>query len=201
MNRLLFILLGAVLLVGIGCTPKTPEPPAKTPPPEAPGSVPLPTRVQPLRDLPMETEIADMADEERAAMLTEYMQDHDMISAPAIAPSAPEGASLKSGAFQMRYHSVSGGAAIIKEGDRYKLVLSSDFVTDAGPDLRVVATSHNRPWTSEDLHQEPYAELGPLQGTSGAQVYDLGPLNPDDVKSVAIYCKPFQVVFGWATLE
>lgn len=189
------------MLVGFGCTPKAPEAPAKTAPPQAPGSVPLPTRVQPLRDLPQDERIEEMDDEERAAALSEYMGTHDMISAPALPMEEPEGTSLKAGAFQNRYHEVNGGAVIIQEGDRYKLVLSSDFATDGGPDLRVVVTSHERPWTSEELHQEPYAELGPLQGTSGMQVYDLGPLNPDDVKSVAIYCKPFQVVFGWAALE
>ena len=55
--------------------------------------------------------------------------------------------------------------------------------------------------TAEDLHAAKYADLGPLQGTSGAQIYDLGPFTAADVKSIVIFSNPFQVIFGEAALQ
>jgi hypothetical protein len=201
MKRLLALALISVAMFGFGCTPKTPEAPAKTAPPEAPTNVPLPTRVQPLRDLPDEKSVSEMTDDARAAALVTYMESHDLVSAPALPITSPSGTPEKTGAFQSHHQDVTGGAVITKDGDRFKLILSSDFVTTAGPDLRVVATSNTEPRTSEGAFQAPSADLGRLQGTSGAQIYDLGSLALEDVQAVAIYSDPFQVILGWAPLN
>ena len=203
MKRLMIVTCLALTALGAGCnsTDRTAALQQKGPPPAAPDHVPLPTPVKPLGQLPAEATINRSSDEDRVKALETYFQGNSGAAVAADAVSVPAGSVSASGSFHDVHHKVSGSAKIIGTGNKAKLVLSNDFSTEWGPDLRVVVSGNADPKTAGDVHEGAYADLGPIQGTSGAQVFDLSGVNVADIKSISIYCKPFMVVFGSAPVK
>jgi hypothetical protein len=80
-----------------------------------------------------------------------------------------------------------------------------DLRTSDGPDLRVWLTDQavvegTAGWRVFDDGR--YAELAPLRGNQGNQVYDIpATVDPTQFRSVAIWCKRFAVSFGAAELR
>ena len=95
-------------------------------------------------------------------------------------------------------HSVTGGARIIEEAGQRYLELGSDFRTDSGPDLFVLL---HRDAVPNSYADSDYVSLGRLQRVARTQRY----LIPADVdisafNSAVIWCRQFNVTFGYATL-
>lgn len=201
MKRFVITGLALLTLVGAGCGTAAPAPRVQGPPPTPPEHIPTPTSVKPLGRLPTEASLAVLSDDARANLLNAYMKTNEGSETVAASMNAPAGKTSASGSFHDVRHKVSGSAKVVVEDGKAKLVLSDDFKTEWGPDLRVVVSTNADPKTSEDLHSGTYAELGRLRGTKGMQVYDLGAVKPEDIKSVTIYCKPFKVVFGTAEMK
>ena len=94
----------------------------------------------------------------------------------------------------------TGQIKIVNEnGNRY-IEFDQSFVTDNGPDLKVIL--HRNKSVSSRIRESEYIEIAPLQSFSGRQRY----LIPDEVdlsqySSVAIWCRQFNVTFGYAELS
>ncbi len=104
---------------------------------------------------------------------------------------------LASGNFQDAAHKVSGQAQLIKIGDKAVLRLEN-FQTENGPDLQVYLIKNK----TGSPQNNDFENLGKLRSTQGNFNYELPDgLNPADFHSVSIWCKPFSVNFGFATLN
>jgi Electron transfer DM13 len=120
-------------------------------------------------------------------------------SAPAAA-SEPQTV-LQSGDFIATGEPTSGSAKIVKENGRYYLDLGDTFETKKGPKLVVILTNFFEPPKSR-LTAGTYLELGKLQKIKGAQRYEIPEnVDPTSYHSAVIWCKPFNVTFGSATLK
>ena len=94
-----------------------------------------------------------------------------------------------------------GKATIYRLEDGKPLLRLEDFSTTNGPDLFVVLSSSANP-DQDGLKNGAYLQLDVLKGNVGNQNYEL----PTDVdlsqyKSVVIWCRTFNVVFGYAALQ
>jgi hypothetical protein len=92
-------------------------------------------------------------------------------------------------------HAVEGAARVEQRADGAYLVLSEDFNTVAGPDLRVVLRDSTGAMTM--------VVVAPLNGFQGIQEFAL-PLNEAGLQGfdeVVIYCAKFHVDFGIAKLQ
>jgi Electron transfer DM13 len=94
-----------------------------------------------------------------------------------------------------------GKATIYRLEDGKPLLRLEDFSTTNGPDLFVVLSSSANP-DQDGLKNGAYVQLDALKGNVGNQNYEL----PADVdlsqyKSVVIWCRTFNIVFGYATLQ
>ncbi len=99
-------------------------------------------------------------------------------------------------------HRAEGTASIYQIGDTKRALRLDPFTVTSGPDLHVLLSQHPEPRTSAEALLPVHVDLGPLEGLSGAQNYDI----PDDVnvnsfKSVVIYSISLNLVFSTATLE
>jgi hypothetical protein len=94
-----------------------------------------------------------------------------------------------------------GKATIYRLEDGKPLLRLEEFSTTNGPDLFVVLSSSANP-DQDGLKNGAYVQLDALKGNVGNQNYEL----PADVdlsqyKSVVIWCRTFNIVFGYATLQ
>ncbi|PSB03046.1 DM13 domain-containing protein [Merismopedia glauca] len=106
--------------------------------------------------------------------------------------------SQNQGAFIGQGHSTTGNTKIVTENGQKYLLLDSGFSTDNGPDLFVILHKSVPP---QDYDAKNYVNLGKLEKTSGSQKYSIpANINPQDFRSVAIWCRQFNVTFGYAPL-
>lgn len=95
-------------------------------------------------------------------------------------------------------HSASGSAQIVEEDGQRYLEFDSAFSSGAGPDLFVLLHAESVP---RSYSPDEYVNLGPLQQVAGAQRYAIpADIAVDDFKSAVIWCRQFDVTFGYATL-
>lgn len=101
---------------------------------------------------------------------------------------------LSSGAFQNGpYGQVNGRGQVWRTpANGYEVVLDN-FTTSNGPDLYV--------YLSKEIMPVNFIEVGKLKSTNGKQVYTLTSM-PDltQYKYIAIHCKAFNHLFGYALL-
>lgn len=113
-------------------------------------------------------------------------------------PGSSNQQAAKEGAFVAQAHPTSGNARIVTEKGQKFLELDSAFKSDSGPDLFVIL---HRSLPPQDYDSKNYVNLGKLQKTNGAQKYSIpADVNPADFSSVAIWCRQFNVTFGYAAL-
>lgn len=96
-------------------------------------------------------------------------------------------------------HKTTGGVKIISENGQRYLEFDRAFATENGPDLKVVL--HRNSSVGSGIAEGDYVALSPLTSFNGTQRY-LIPNSVDLSKyaSVAIWCKQFNVTFGYAEL-
>ena len=95
-------------------------------------------------------------------------------------------------------HPTNGAATVVEVDGQSYLEFDSAFSSDSGPDLFVLLHTEAVP---ESYSADNYVNLGRLQSVAGAQRYAI----PEDVdvsafKSAVIWCRQFNVTFGYATL-
>lgn len=108
---------------------------------------------------------------------------------------------LASGNFQTieQAKATTGTARIIEEGGKRYLEFDSTFSTADGPDVFVVLSRSGK--VSNKLEEGDYRTIEKIKSFSGAQRYELpGDINLDEFESVVIWCRQFNVNFGYAPL-
>jgi hypothetical protein len=128
----------------------------------------------------------------------EYMDEEEIVKEKLAVSKMSGSLILKNGLFEDRAHPTRGEVQIVEGNEHNNLIFSEDFMSDKGPQLVVIVSEHENPQNSQDLHEGNYAELGKLKSVEGPQMYDLPEGN---FNSVAVYCKPFKVLFGVASLS
>ena len=100
------------------------------------------------------------------------------------------------------FHKGSGAVTLYRLPTGEGLVRFEGLNVTNGPDLRVLVTAHPDPMTRADVHDADYTEIGKLKGNKGDQNYDVpADLDLASIRSIVIYCAPFQVVFSVAPLQ
>ena len=99
-------------------------------------------------------------------------------------------------------HHTSGTATIYQLENKSQVLRLQDFSTTNGPDLFVVLSANTNPDADGIGAEGSYLQLAALKGNKGNQNYDV-PAATDgkSYKSVVIWCRTFNVVFGYATLQ
>ncbi len=96
----------------------------------------------------------------------------------------------------------SGEVTLYQQADGSWVLRFEDFEAHSGPQLHVFLSAHPQPRTPEQLREQALGlDLGPLQGTVGAQNYLLpAEIDMSFVRSVVIYSVSYQTVFSSAQL-
>jgi hypothetical protein len=125
-----------------------------------------------------------------------------MAAAPPAATAAPAGpqilieGSFVSGATPG--HHTSGSAMIYQLENGQRVLRIEDLDATNGPDLFVTLYTTSNPDESDGEH----FQLAPLKGNQGSQNYELpAGLDLSQYHSVVIWCRSFNVVFGYAPLS
>lgn len=96
-------------------------------------------------------------------------------------------------------HHAKGRAVVYAPEGNERLLRLEDLNVTNGPDLFVVLSSNDNP--KEQGIGEGYLQLQALKGNQGSQNYTLGAdADLKAYKSVVIWCRSFNVVFGYAPL-
>ena len=95
-------------------------------------------------------------------------------------------------------HKAAGMATIYRLEDGKRVLRLEDFAATNGPDLFV--TLH--PGANPEQEEGEYLQLEALKGNQGNQNYELpAEIDLSKYRSVVIWCRSFNVVFGYATLQ
>ncbi|MGB7412966.1 MAG: DM13 domain-containing protein [Thermosynechococcaceae cyanobacterium] len=119
---------------------------------------------------------------------------------PLVPPATAEQAPARlTGAFVGVDHPTQGNAYIINKSGKSYLVLDKAFQSHEGPDLFVLLHRSEVPTT---YAEQDYVSLGRLQNINGQQWYEIpSGVNPADYKSVVVWCREFNVTFGYAPFK
>lgn len=122
------------------------------------------------------------------------------VAAPAATPQI-EPVALTIGSFvdgSLPGHKAAGMATIYRLEDGKRVLRLEDFAATNGPDLFV--TLH--PGANPEQEEGEYLQLEALKGNQGNQNYELpAEIDLSKYRSVVIWCRSFNVVFGYATLH
>ncbi|MBC8078156.1 MAG: DM13 domain-containing protein [Chloroflexales bacterium] len=121
-------------------------------------------------------------------------------SAPAITgPLALSAGTFISGSFPG--DTASGRATIYRIDGGQQLLRLEDFATTNGPDLFVVLSGSANP-DADGVKAGAFLQLAALKGNQGNQNYELpADIDLSQYKSVVVWCRAFNIVFGYATLQ
>lgn len=101
---------------------------------------------------------------------------------------------VRSGAIVQTDVMISGTASLIHRGDSLVVKLSSDFISDSGPDLDVYLSNEPNPVATG-------VRLDALQSLSGEQFYDVpNQVNISDYSYIVIHCTQYNHLYGSASL-
>ncbi len=96
-----------------------------------------------------------------------------------------------------RGHPTSGNARIVSENGQRYLEFDQRFRTVGGPDVRVILSRTQV--VPVNVNEQDYITLAPLESVNGTQRYVIpANVNLDEFPSVAIWCRQFNVTFGYA---
>jgi hypothetical protein len=124
------------------------------------------------------------------------------LNSPQTIVAQSESGVMMSGAFMAGEKPTTGMAKIVNEGGHYYLELDDAFNTsDQGPDLHVLLDSNEKPMQTYD-NLNGFLNLGKLQSYNGTQRYPIpDAVSPEEFKSVVIWCRMANAVFGYAPLK
>ena len=96
----------------------------------------------------------------------------------------------------------AGNATVYSIENSGQVLRLEDFSTTNGPDLFVVLSGNANPDADGIGDKNNYVQLAALKGNQGNQNYALpADLDLTQYKSVVIWCRTFNIVFGYATLQ
>ena len=95
---------------------------------------------------------------------------------------------------------MGAGSAVVYQQGEQQVLRFEDFSVTNGPDLHVILSKNPSPADQSGIGTD-YLDLGALKGNLGSQNYEI-PAGTDlsEYHSVVIYCVPFHVVFAMAAL-
>jgi Electron transfer DM13 len=97
----------------------------------------------------------------------------------------------------IRGDEAEGNATIYRLADGSLVLRLESFITTNGPDLVVAA----HPAANPEEQPGPYLVIAGLKGNQGNQNYELpADFDPRAYGSIVIWCRTFDVVFGYAAL-
>ena len=114
-------------------------------------------------------------------------------------PAYAEASTLKQGKFKNDAKRVSGVAKIIKKANGKRVLqLDKDFQSGRGPDVFILLHQQAKP----TQYRNNYTAVGgPLKTFSGTKEFEIpAEVNLAEVKSVVVWCREFNVTFGYAPL-
>ena len=97
-------------------------------------------------------------------------------------------------------HSSSGTWSVVKVGTELYLQSAENFSSSPGPDYHVYISRLPAIKDNEEFNDQQI-EVARLSKPNGAAYYKLTTTNPDDVRSVLIWCKQFEEYIGSADLK
>ena len=97
-------------------------------------------------------------------------------------------------------HNSSGEWSVIQVGNQFFLQSSEDFRSSPGPDYHVYISSKSAIKDNDEFSVQQI-EVGRLKKPNGAAFYPLKIQNPDEIRSVLIWCKQFKEYIGSADLR
>ncbi|NEO16805.1 MULTISPECIES: DM13 domain-containing protein [unclassified Moorena] len=98
-----------------------------------------------------------------------------------------------------RGHRTQGNAKIVNENGKRYLEFDQSFKTGSGPEVKVLLYRNSS--VPRKIRPQDYVTLARLQKFSGAQRYAIpDDLNLDEFGSVAVWCRRFNITFGYASL-
>ncbi|MEL6384399.1 MAG: DM13 domain-containing protein [Cyanobacteria bacterium J06626_18] len=107
-------------------------------------------------------------------------------------------ASASTGTFEGVAHPTSGSVQIVEENGKRYLEFDAAFRSDSGPDLLVLLHKEAVP---QSYSPDQYVSLGFLQSVEGSQRYEIPEgVSVEDFQSAVIWCREFNVTFGFAAL-
>ncbi len=96
-------------------------------------------------------------------------------------------------------HQTTGKVRVIRLNGKRYLDFDSDFTTAQGPDVQIIL--HRNKTVPLNVSQENYITLAKLKSFNGSQRYEIPDnIDLDDLKSVGIWCRKFNVTFAYASL-
>ncbi|MEQ8370428.1 MAG: DM13 domain-containing protein [Alphaproteobacteria bacterium] len=170
---------------------------------------PFPSATAPMAmdSMPSAEELAAMSDEEKAAMRDEVLDmaaampdtamddamDMDMAEAEVARGTFRDGDDA---------HRGEGRAVIYRLADGSLHLRLEDFRVTNGPDLFVILSAADDPRDTAAIDAAPWSALAALKGNVGNQNYEIDPaLDISQVRTVAIWCRAFGVLFAAAPLS
>ncbi len=115
-----------------------------------------------------------------------------------ILPLQTQPAFAAEGDFVTDDKTTEGSVKVVEEDGKRYLELSNDFRTGRGPDVFVLL---HKEATPESYAEEGFINLGMMDRFRGSQRYEIPEdANIEDYQSVVIWCRQFDVTFGYAEL-
>ena len=104
---------------------------------------------------------------------------------------------LQTASFEGAAHPTLGAATIVEENGKRYLEFDAAFRSDNGPDLFVLLHKEAVP---QNYSSDQFVNLGDLQSVEGSQRYEIPDnVSVEDFRSAVIWCRQFNVTFGFAT--
>ena len=117
---------------------------------------------------------------------------------PCAAAANPCAAASSTGSFKTVSSDTAGGATIVEENGKRYLEFDDTFSTENGPDLFVLL---HKEATPESYSSGKFVNLGDLQSIAGSQRYEIPEdVSVEDFQSAVIWCRQFNVTFGFAAI-
>ena len=96
-------------------------------------------------------------------------------------------------------HQTTGQVRVIRMNGKRYLDFDSEFTTATGPDVQIIL--HRNKTIPVNVSEENYITLAKLKSFNGSQRYEIPDnINLNDLKSIGIWCRKFNVTFAYASL-
>lgn len=96
-------------------------------------------------------------------------------------------------------HQTTGQVRVIRLNGKRYLDFDSEFTTAQGPDVQIIL--YRGKTVPLNVSEDDYITLGKLKSFKGSQRYEIPDnIDLDNLKSVGIWCRKFNVTFAYASL-
>ncbi len=116
-------------------------------------------------------------------------------------PAVSEGTGATEGTWVSKQYKVAGEWQIAQDGDDRFLVLSADFKTKKGPDLKIFLSPQSLDQVTGETATDGAVLLALLDQPKGEQRFEIpSGIDLSDYQSILIHCEKYSVLWGGASL-